>query len=202
MTSPTGYPLRVLPFLALVACALVASPRTATAGTADSLTALPPARHCGTGDSARVSLRLPCDSTSRLALRFDSTNAPQQIVTIPRAVHTKARIVFFTGVAGALAANYRMKLDQDPGGYTDAWTTSSMFPDKGVHGLAAFALTSVGVDLGVRPWTSAMTICAAGVAFEYTQGYVSRYDIGADCIGASGAALWRSFRGSRGNSSR
>ena len=202
MTSSTGYPLRALTLLAAVACALGASPRTATAGMADSVTAAPSARYCGIADSTRVPLRPPCDSTSRLALRLDSANAPQRIVTIPRAAHTKARIIFFTGVTGALAANYRMKIDKDPGGYTDAWTTSSMFPDKGVHGLAAFALTSVGVDLGVRPWTSAMTICAAGIAFEYTQGYVSRYDIGADCIGASGAALWRSFRGSRGDNPR
>lgn len=169
---------------------------------ADSVTTAPSAQHCGSPDSTSVPLRTPCDSSARLAVRFDSASAPRRIVTIPRAAHTKSQIIFFSGVAGALAANYRMKLDTDPGGYSDGWTTSSMFPDKGVHGLAAFALTSVGVDLGVRPWTSAMTTCAAGIAFEYTQGYVSRYDIGADCIGASGAALWRSFLGSRGRSSR
>lgn len=201
MIIPTAPSLRAVLFAAIVASALSASPRIAAAGTADSLNVAAAARRCHTADSLGAALQR-CDSAALLAPRLDSASTPRGITTIPRTVHTRARIAFFAGVAGGLAANYRIKLDKDPGGYTDAWTTSSMFPDKGVHGLAAFALTSVGVDLGVRPWTSAMTICAAGIAFEYTQGYVSRYDIGADCIGASGAALWRSWRGAPNGGSR
>jgi hypothetical protein len=92
-----------------------------------------------------------------------------------------------------VAANYRMHLDPDPGGYTDGWRTEAFFPDKGVHALAAWALTSVGVDLGARPFTSALAVCATGTAFEFSQGYVSRRDIEADCIGAGASALWRKF---------
>jgi hypothetical protein len=202
MIIPTNSPLRAALLIGVAAGALGASPRIAAAATIDSLTVASATRRCSSADNMRVMLQPACDSAARIAPKTDSTSALHPITTIPRTVHRKAPIVFFAGLAGGLAANARIKLDQDPGGYTDSWRTSSMFPDKGVHGLAAFALTSVGVDLGVKPWTSAMTICAAGVAFEYTQGYVSRYDIGADCIGASGAALWRSLRGSRNGGSR
>ena len=42
-------------------------------------------------------------------------------------------------------------------------------------------LTGVGVDLGVRPKYSALAVCMAGNAVEFAQGYVSLYDIAADC---------------------
>lgn len=102
--------------------------------------------------------------------------------------------VFFGAMAAGLVVNSFVHVDKDPGGYHDTWNTESPMPDKIVHGLAAFALTSVGVDLKVRPMISAMTTCAAGVIFEKTQGYVSRYDIGADCAGAALAGLWRHWR--------
>jgi hypothetical protein len=105
--------------------------------------------------------------------------------------------VFFGAMAAGLAVNSVVHLDHDPGGYRDTWNTEASFPDKVVHGLAAFALTSVGVDLRVRPLVSAVTTCAAGAIFESTQGYVSRYDIGADCAGAALAGLWRHWRASR-----
>jgi hypothetical protein len=66
-----------------------------------------------------------------------------------------------------------------------------------VHALAAWAITSVGVDLGARPRYAALAVCAAGTAFEFAQGYVSPYDVAADCIGAGGAALWQSWRAKR-----
>ena len=48
-----------------------------------------------------------------------------------------------------------------------------------------------------RMRNAAIAVCAAGTAFEFAQGYVSPYDIAADCIGATGAALWQSWRASR-----
>ena len=106
--------------------------------------------------------------------------------------------VLFYGILGAGAVASRLfHVDPDTGGYRDGWTTSTTFPDKAVHGLAAWAITSAGVDLGVRPAYSATAVCAAGTAFEFAQGYVSVYDIAADCVGAAGAAAWRSWRARR-----
>jgi len=115
---------------------------------------------------------------------------------VPRVATKRAVLpyVFFGAMAAGLVVNSFVHVDKDPGGYHDTWNTESPMPDKIVHGLAAFALTSVGVDLKVRPMISAMTTCAAGVIFEKTQGYVSRYDIGADCAGAALAGLWRHWR--------
>ena len=102
-------------------------------------------------------------------------------------------MVFVAGLGAGLVANRFAHLDADPGGYTDSWTNKATYPKKIVHGTIAFALTSMGVDLKMRPMMSALTVCGAGIAYEYTQGYVSRLDIGADCIGASASALWRSW---------
>jgi hypothetical protein len=102
------------------------------------------------------------------------------------------RALFVTALAGG--AWVLGHADRDPGGYTDAWTTRSTFPDKAVHAGAAWLLTSAGTDLGLKPWQSALVVTAAGAAFERAQGHVSRYDIGADALGALGAALWRSWR--------
>jgi hypothetical protein len=116
--------------------------------------------------------------------------------TAPMAVK-RSRVlpyVFFGAMAAGLAVNSFVHVDRDPGGYHDTWNTETQMPDKIVHGLAAFALTSVGVDLKVRPLISALTTCATGAIFEKTQGYVSRYDIGADCAGAALAGLWRHWR--------
>ena len=185
--------------LLAAACTALALPRLALAAPDSLRVAPPPARD--SADSLRLP-RLAGDSTLAPRPASDSARDVARGTTIPRTVQRGPRMMFYGGLVAGLAANYRMKLDQDPGGYTDRWTTSSMFPDKGVHGLAAFTLTTLGVDLGVKPWKSAMAVCAAGIAFEYTQGYVSRYDIGADCIGASGAALWRSWRGARSGPAR
>jgi hypothetical protein len=104
----------------------------------------------------------------------------------------------FYGVLGAAAAmSAVLHVDPDSGGYDDGWSTATDFPDKAVHALAAWAITSVGVDLGVRPRYSALAVCAAGTAFEFAQGYVSTYDIAADCVGAAGAAAWQSWRARR-----
>ena len=106
-------------------------------------------------------------------------------------------MVFYGALAGAAGVAVALHVDPDSGGYRDGWTTATDFPDKAVHGLAAWAITTVGVDLGARPRHAAIAVCAAGTAFEFAQGYVSPYDIAADCIGATGAALWQSWRARR-----
>jgi hypothetical protein len=105
--------------------------------------------------------------------------------------------VFYAALAGAAGVTAVLHVDPDSGGYRDGWTTATDFPDKAVHALAAWAITTVGVDLGARPRHAALAVCAAGTAFEFAQGYASPYDIAADCIGASGAALWQSWRARR-----
>jgi hypothetical protein len=111
--------------------------------------------------------------------------------------HDKLPFVFY-GVLGAGAVTAAaLRVDPDTGGYRDGWRTETDFPDKAVHALAAWALTNVGVDLGVRPSYSAGAVCAAGTAFEFAQGYVSIYDIAADCVGAATAAAWQRWRAKR-----
>lgn len=106
-------------------------------------------------------------------------------------------LVFYGALGGAAVAAAALHVDPDTGGYRDGWTTATDFPDKAIHALAAWAITSVGVDLGVQPKYSAAAVCAAGTAFEFAQGYVSVYDIAADCIGAASAAAWQSWRAKR-----
>ena len=111
--------------------------------------------------------------------------------------HDKPSIVFYGVLGSAAVASAVFHVDPDTGGYRDGWTTATDFPDKAVHALAAWAITGVGVDLGVRPRYAALAVCGAGTAFEFAQGYVSPYDIAADCVGAVGAAVWQSWRAKR-----
>lgn len=161
--------------LALVAFALVSPPwieAQATTSAADSAQA--------------VSLAGPASSATRSAA---GTPRAHKRDTLP--------LVFYGALGGAALATAVFHVDPDTGGYRDGWTTATNFPDKAVHGLAAWALTNVGVDLGVRPKYSAAAVCAAGTAFEFAQGYVSVYDIAADCVGAVGAAAWQTWRARR-----
>ena len=122
--------------------------------------------------------------------KTDSVHAPVKGRSTPgRATH-----VFYGVLLAGAALSFNYSIDPDAGGYDDNWNTAAAFPDKGVHALAGFALTTVGVDLGARPWVAAASVCAAGAAFEFSQGYVSKIDIAADCVGAAGAALWRMWR--------
>jgi hypothetical protein len=109
----------------------------------------------------------------------------------------KLPVVFYGVLGGAAVAAAVFHVDPDSGGYRDGWTTATDFPDKAVHALVAWAITGVGVDLGVRPRYAALAVCGAGTAFEFAQGYVSPYDIAADCVGAVGAATWESWRAKR-----
>jgi hypothetical protein len=109
----------------------------------------------------------------------------------------KLPVVFYGALASGAVAAAIFHVDPDSGGYRDGWTTATDFPDKAVHALAAWAITGIGVDLGVRPRYAALAVCGAGTAFEFAQGYVSVYDIAADCVGAVGAATWQSWRSRR-----
>ena len=109
----------------------------------------------------------------------------------------KLPVVFYSVLGAAAVTAAVLHVDPDSGGYHDGWNTATDFPDKAVHALAAWTITSVGVDLGARPRYAALAVCAAGTAFEFAQGYVSIYDIAADCAGAAGAAVWRSWRARR-----
>jgi hypothetical protein len=111
--------------------------------------------------------------------------------------HDKLPLVFYGVLGGAAVATAVLHVDPDSGGYHDGWGTATNFPDKAVHALAAWAITGIGVDLGVRPRYAALAVCGAGTAFEFAQGYVSLYDIAADCAGAVGAATWQSWRAKR-----
>ena len=144
------------------------------------------------------------DAQQQSALGTDSVAAIPAVDAARAALGTavakrndRLPIVFY-GVLGAAATTAMvLHVDPDSGGYHDGWTTATDFPDKAVHALAAWAITTVGVDLGARPRYAALAVCAAGTAFEFAQGYVSAYDIAADCVGAAGAAAFQSWRAKR-----
>jgi hypothetical protein len=136
------------------------------------------------------------DSTQGAAI--PSARAAQAAVSAARVERRDRLPVVFYGVLGAAAVTAAvLHVDPDPGGYHDGWNTATDFPDKAVHALAAWAITNVGIDLGARPRYAALAVCGAGTAFEFAQGYVSVYDIAADCAGAAGAAVWQSWRARR-----
>ena len=127
-----------------------------------------------------------------------TTSAARAAVGSARVERRDRLPVVFYGVLGSAAvAAAVFHVDPDSGGYRDGWTTATDFPDKAVHALVAWAITGVGVDLGVRPRYAALAVCGAGTAFEFAQGYVSVYDVAADCVGAVGSATWRSWRARR-----
>jgi hypothetical protein len=134
-----------------------------------------------------VSAGIPTAEASRSAL--STASAAKRNDRLPQ---------IFYGVLGAAATTTMvLHVDADSGGYHDGWTTATDFPDKAVHALAAWAITTAGVDLGARPRYAALAVCAAGTVFEVAQGYVSVYDIAADCVGAAGAAAFQSWRATR-----
>jgi hypothetical protein len=138
-------------------------------------------------------------SDTVLAAAFGPSNGAAQTAVRSARVGRRDRlpVVFFGVLGSAAVASAIFHVDPDTGGYRDGWTTATDFPDKAVHALAAWAITGVGVDLGVRPRYAALAVCGAGTAFEFAQGYVSPYDIAADCVGAMSAAAWQSWRAKR-----
>jgi hypothetical protein len=150
------------------------------------------ARHAGAQQSSTVG------DTVATATAGPTTSAARAAVAPARMERRERLPVVFYGVLGSAAvAAAVFHVDPDSGGYRDGWTTATDFPDKAVHALAAWAITGVGVDLGVRPRYAALAVCGAGTAFEFAQGYVSVYDVAADCVGAAGAATWQSWRAKR-----
>ena len=141
-------------------------------------------------DSARAAI--PSVDAARVGVGLASTAATASDTAHNR--RNRLPVISYGALAGAAGVTAVLRVDPDSGGYRDGWTTATDFPDKAVHALAAWALTTVGVDLGARPRHAALAVCAAGTAFEFAQGYVSPYDIAADCVGASGAALWQLAR--------
>lgn len=94
------------------------------------------------------------------------------------------------GATFGLAALTERREAHGYGGVAAGWRSTHPFPKSYAHGIASFALADVGVDLGLASWQSASAVCGAGVVYEVIQGYVSRYDIAADCAGATLDALW------------
>jgi hypothetical protein len=173
-------PIRFLTLLALSSLALAPSAaRSQQAAADDTVRAAIPRV-----EAARVGATLATASRSS-----DATRAARRREKLP--------LIFYGALTVSAGAVAVLHVDPDSGGYQDGWTTATDFPDKAIHALAAWAITTVGVDLGARPRHAALAVCAAGTAFEFAQGYASPYDIAADCVGASGAALWQSWRARR-----
>jgi hypothetical protein len=153
-----------------------------------------------------TSVALPCVGGAQQATvaadsvvpAIPTADAAKAAARAPRTTRSERLPRVFYGVLGAAAVTAAvLHVDPDSGGYHDGWNTATDFPDKAVHALAAWAITNVGIDLGARPRYAALAVCAAGTAFEFAQGYVSVYDIAADCGGAAGAAAWQSWRARR-----
>ena len=151
------------------------------------------AQQAPASDSARAAI--PSIDAARAGVSLASAAPPASDTAHNR--RSRLPVIYYGALAGAAGVTAVLRVDPDSGGYRDGWTTATDFPDKAVHALAAWAITTVGVDLGARPRHAAIAVCAAGTAFEFAQGYVSPYDIAADCVGASGAALWQSWRATR-----
>ncbi len=149
------------------------------------------AAHAGAQNPLEPVVQLPGNELLTTATTDTTAKPAQQSRSA-----SSSRLFYGALIAGA-ALSFQISVDPDEGGYKDGWSTAAAFPDKAVHALAGWALTGVGVDLGARPWVAAASVCAAGAAFELSQGYVSNIDIAADCVGAAGAALWRNWRDSK-----
>lgn len=145
---------------------------------------------------SQQSATVPPDTSAQSLI--PSVESARAAAATPRAKgRPKLPIVFYgTLTAGAVTAAV-LRVDPDTGGYHDGWTTATDFPDKAVHALASWAITNIGVDLGAKPRYAALAVCGAGTAFEFAQGYVSVYDIAADCGAAAAAGVWQSWRARR-----
>jgi hypothetical protein len=104
----------------------------------------------------------------------------------------RATQVYAAGLSTGLALNYTLRIDSDPGGYPDSWTS----PDKLYHANVAYFMTDMAMGQSVRPrWAFALTCGLAGVGWEVSQrGFISGKDIAADCLGSGLAVGMRKFR--------
>jgi hypothetical protein len=137
------------------------------------------------------------DTIAGAAAVIPTADAARAAVVKGTKTRDRLPIVFYGALGAAATTAFVLRVDPDSGGYHDGWTTATDFPDKAIHALAAWAITTVGIDFGARPRYAALSVCAAGTAFEFAQGYVSPYDIAADCVGAAGAAAFQSWRAKR-----
>ena len=92
-------------------------------------------------------------------------------------------------LAGAFVAG---RYDKDEGGYTDAWDSVTLFPDKAVHAVCAYSLC-LTLSLFVGVWLAFVLTALAGFVFEWSSGAVKnkvwKYDMAADVAGALLAVL-------------
>jgi hypothetical protein len=186
------FTLAVLWFLLL---AVAANAQETTRDTArmrvlrDSLSAADSARHA---TSARV------DSLLHEVDSLLTASAPRTAPTIWQlrlhSVGARARAtkVYAAGITAGLALNYFGRVDADPGGYRDSWTS----PDKFAHFQVAYFLTDVAMGQSVsKRWAFALTCGLAGVGWEVSQrGFISGKDIAADCAGSALAVGLRALR--------
>lgn len=103
--------------------------------------------------------------------------------------------------AAVILVGWRNQLDADAAHYRDGWRTQALFPDKAVHGFAAWALTiAAHAVLGVPVLWAALITLAAGIGWEFmqrqvaldlgaTRARISMYDLYADAIGCAVAVL-------------
>jgi hypothetical protein len=137
-------------------------------------------------DSAHVRL----DSLSRVLDSLPVKSPPREDNRLPNLMMARVPFpteTYATGLVLGVAANAIWKLDQDPGGYPDKWLTM----DKAVHLNVAHFLTARSMRMGVHPgWAFGLT-CAAAIAFEKSQGYVSSKDIAVGCAGSGLAVVER-----------
>jgi hypothetical protein len=151
----------------------------------------------GSPAEAQQSLVSPGDTIAAAAAVIPTADAARAALVKGTRTRDRLPLVFYGALGAAASTAFILRVDPDSGGYHDGWTTATDFPDKAVHALAAWAITTVGIDFGARPRYAAVSVCAAGTAFEFAQGYVSAYDIAADCVGAAGAAAFQSWRAKR-----
>lgn len=134
-------------------------------------------------DSAKV-LRKGLDSLKHELERLDSLRG--------RAEHAYRRTYhpgrwYAAALMAGIGSNYAFRIDPDPGGYKDAWSSS----DKIGHFVAGTFLTERAMMLGVRPRDAVLLTCGGAIGYELSQGYASYRDAVASC---SGAVFARGFR--------
>lgn len=85
-----------------------------------------------------------------------------------------------------LVANGVFRYDVDGGNYPNSWYTEKVAAHFGLSSMLTFA----AINTRVNPWIAACMTCGAGVAYEFTQGYINGKDIVANCSGAFLTVLW------------
>ncbi|GAC1516755.1 MAG: hypothetical protein NVS1B4_13660 [Gemmatimonadaceae bacterium] len=90
-------------------------------------------------------------------------------------------------------ANYRWRIDPDPGGYKPAWNDRALYPKEFVHGITGFGLGALADLAGVPTKYRVPGICLAAYGYELSQGFVNRLDLISGCSGAAAEAMWHAM---------